>query len=238
MMMKYDNSFTIGISQIGLDNGFVLPVKVNFNSVPHLLCVAPSGSGKTYALTYFLKQIAIKPVRLILADFKGIDFTEMQDCKNYYKHSEVGTALNLVYDEMQGRMANPKEDNIPLFLCVDEWSGFLSSIPKKEMEEYKKKMGAILMLGRGVSVFVIMVLQRADANYITGRDNFGNALGLGNLSKESVRMLFCDEAEKIKPKPRGKGYLRIDGKPLTEIVIPKIRDMKKTKNIIKIALSK
>ena len=106
------------------------------------------------------------------------------------------------------------------------------------MEEYKKMMGAILMLGRGVSIFIIMVLQRADANFITGRDNFGNALGLGNLSKESIRMLFSDEAEQIKPKPRGKGYLRIDGKSITEISIPTIRNMKETKAIIKSALEK
>lgn len=238
MMMKYDNSFIIGISQKGLDNDFVLPVKVNFSSVPHLICVAPSGSGKTYALTYFLKQIAQKPVQLILADFKSIDFSEMSDCKNYYKHNEVGKALEIVHKEMQDRMETPSDNNIPIYLCVDEWSGYLSSIPKKEMEEYKKMMGAILMLGRGVSIFIIMVLQRADANFITGRDNFGNALGLGNLSKESIRMLFSDEAEQIKPKSRGKGYLRIDGKSITEISIPTIRNMKETKAIIKSALEK
>ena len=51
-------------------------------------------------------------------------------------------------------------------------------------------------------------------------------------------MLFSDEAEQIKPKSRGKGYLRIDGKSITEISIPTIRNMKETKAIIKSALEK
>ena len=85
-------------------------------------------------------------------------------------------------------------------------------------------MASLLMLGRGAGVFVIMALQRADANYITGRDNFGNALGLGRQSNEAIRMLFQDEADQIQPKGRGHGYLRTDGKPLREIVVPKIRE--------------
>ena len=68
--------------------------------------------------------------------------------------------------------------------------------------------------------------------YITGRDNFGNCIGLGRLSTESVRMLFPDDADKIQPKPRGKGYLRIDGKPLAELVVPRMRDINTAKRII------
>lgn len=234
--MKY--KLIIGVSQFGLDNGLILPVQIDFSSAPHLIIVAPSGSGKTYLLTFLLGQIAKKPVNLILADFKGVDFTEFDDCKNYYKHSDIAKALDYVFEELQRRMAEPKKDDQPIFFCVDEWSGFLCSLTtKKEQDSFKQKMASILMLGRGVGVFVIMSLQRADANYITGRDNFGNAVGLGVLSKESIKMLFSDEADLIQPKSRGKGYLRIDGKPLFEIVVPKLRDVTKTKRIIKSALS-
>lgn len=106
MMMKYDNTLVVGVNRIGLDNGFILPVKIDFSSVPHLLIVAPSGSGKTYLLSYLLGQIAKKPVKLILADFKGIDFVEFSDCQNYYKHNSIGEALDLVFDELQNRMAS------------------------------------------------------------------------------------------------------------------------------------
>lgn len=139
---------------------------------------------------------------------------------------------------MQKRMASPQPAYQPIYFCIDEWAGFLSLYPKKEQEDFKQKMSAILMLGRGVQVFVIMALQRADAAYITGRDNFGNCIGLGHLSKESIRMLFPDDTDKIQPKPRGKGYLRIDGKPLSEIVIPKLRDIQKSKGLILASLNK
>lgn len=232
MIMNWDNTFTVGADSSALIHGLKIPRKVDFSRVPHLLIAAPSGSGKTYLLIYILSQLAHKPIHLILADFKGVDFIEFDGCKNYYKHKAVADALNLVFDEMQQRMANPRSSNRPICFCIDEWAGFLSLYPKKEQEDFKQKMSAILMLGRGVQVFVIMALQRADAAYITGRDNFGNCIGLGHLSKESSRMLFPDDADKIQPKPRGKGYLRIDGKTLTEIVVPRIQKIEERKKTI------
>lgn len=231
-MMTYNNSIVVGVEQSALSHGLLIPQRVDFGRVPHLLIAAPSGSGKTYLLTYILSQLARKPIRLILADFKGVDFIEFDGCRNYYKHTAVADALALVFDAMQERMAHPRPDFQPIYYCVDEWAGFLSLYPKKEQEDFKQKMASILMLGRGVQVFVIMSLQRADATYITGRDNFGNCIGLGHLSKESIRMLFPDDTDKIQPKPRGKGYLRIDGKPLTEIAVPQIRDIPGAKHII------
>lgn len=241
MMTSYkSNKFTVGCRQLGISNGIILPVKIDFNKLPHLLLCGNSGSGKTYLLTYLLGQIAQKPVKLILADFKGIDFIEFNGCASYYKHTAIGEALDYVFGELQERMANASVNSNyePIYFCVDEWSGFLSSLSvKKEQDSYKQKLSNVFMLGRGVQVFVIMALQRADANYITGRDNFGNAIGLGSLSKESISMLFNDDKELIQPKPRGKGYLRTDGKQLTEFVVPQLRDVANTKKVIKNALN-
>lgn len=230
--MSWDNTFIVGAEQSALSHGLLIPKRVDFSKVPHLLIVAPSGSGKTYLLTYILKQLSQKHVLLLLADFKGVDFIEFDGCRGYYKHTAVADALNLVFEELQSRMADPQSDNQPIYFCVDEWAGFLSLYPKKEQEDFKQKMASILMLGRGVGVFVIMALQRADAAYITGRDNFGNCIGLGHLSKEAIRMLLVDYADEVQPQPRGKGYLRIDGKPLVEIVVPRIRDIQGAKRTI------
>lgn len=163
----------------------------------------------------------------------------MQECERYYKHQAVAEGLETVFNELQERMKNPKPDNQPIYLVIDEWSGFLASIPKKQQEDFKQKLTSILMLGLGASTFIILSMQRADSsNFLSGaRDNFANALGLGRLSKEASRMLFPDEADLIQPKSRGKGYVRIDGQPLTEIVIPKIRELKKTNDTIQKALS-
>ena len=240
--MRFDSSkLTVGVDLSILSQGVKVPVTVDFYSVPHMLIVAPSGSGKTYLLTYILGQIAKKSVKLILADFKGIDFIEFNDCRNYYKHNSVGEAVDCVFDELQNRMANASVNSEyePIYLCIDEWSGFLSSLAvKKEQDNYKQKLANILMLGRGANIFIIMSLQRADSTYITGRDNFGNVVGLGTLSKESIAMVFNDNKEMIEPKSRGKGYLQTDGKPLREIVVPMLRNINDTKAIIKTALSR
>lgn len=242
MTMRFDSSkLTVGVDLSILSQGVKVPVTVDFSSVPHMLIVAPSGSGKTYLLTYILGQIAKKSVKLILADFKGIDFIEFNDCRNYYKHNSVGEAVDCVFDELQNRMANAtvNSEYEPIYLCIDEWSGFLSSLAvKKEQDNYKQKLANILMLGRGANIFIIMSLQRADSTYITGRDNFGNVVGLGTLSKESIAMVFNDNKEMIEPKSRGKGYLQTDGKPLREIVVPMLRNINDTKAIIKTALSR
>lgn len=240
--MRFDSSkLTVGVDSSILSQGVKVPVTVDFSSVPHMLIVAPSGSGKTYLLTYILGQIAKKSVKLILADFKGIDFIEFNDCRNYYKHNSVGEAVDCVFDELQNRMANASVNSEyePIYLCIDEWSGFLSSLAvKKEQDNYKQKLANILMLGRGANIFIIMSLQRADSTYITGRDNFGNVVGLGTLSKESIAMVFNDNKEMIEPKSRGKGYLQTDGKPLREIVVPMLRNINDTKAVIKTALSR
>ena len=240
--MRFDSSkLTVGVDLSILSQGVKVPVTVDFSSVPHMLIVAPSGSGKTYLLTYILGQIAKKSVKLILADFKGIDFIEFNDCRNYYKHNSVGEAVDCVFDELQNRMANASVNSEyePIYLCIDEWSGFLSSLAvKKEQDNYKQKLVNILMLGRGANIFIIMSLQRADSTYITGRDNFGNVVGLGTLSKESIAMVFNDNKEMIEPKSRGKGYLQTDGKPLREIVVPMLRNINDTKAVIKTALSR
>nr|WP_181984305.1 MULTISPECIES: DUF87 domain-containing protein [Ruminococcus] len=240
--MRFDSSkLTVGVDLSILSQGVKVPVTVDFSSVPHMLIVAPSGSGKTYLLTYILGQIAKKSVKLILADFKGIDFIEFNDCRNYYKHNSVGEAVDCVFDELQNRMANASVNSEyeAIYLCIDEWSGFLSSLAvKKEQDNYKQKLANILMLGRGANIFIIMSLQRADSTYITGRDNFGNVVGLGTLSKESIAMVFNDNKEMIEPKSRGKGYLQTDGKPLREIVVPMLRNINDTKAVIKTALSR
>ena len=242
MTMRFDSSkLTVGVDLSILSQGVKVPVTVDFSSVPHMLIVAPSGSGKTYLLTYILVQIAKKSVKLILGDFKGIDFIEFNDCRNYYKHNSVGEAVDCVFDELQNRMANASVNSEyePIYLCIDEWSGFLSSLAvKKEQDNYKQKLANILMLGRGANIFIIMSLQRADSTYITGRDNFGNVVGLGTLSKESIAMVFNDNKEMIEPKSRGKGYLQTDGKPLREIVVTMLRNINDTKAVIKTALSR
>lgn len=236
-MMSYsDDTLHIGFEQNALTHGVKVPITVNFRSVPHLLIVAPSGAGKTHLEILILKQLSEKQGTLILADFKGVDFIHLDGYHNYYKHTAVADALAYVFDILQERMANPQPIYEPVYLVIDEWSGFLSLYPKKEQDTYKQQLASILMLGRGLRIFITLAIQRADASYLAGRDNFGNCIGLGALSKESINMVFSDFKDSIRPKARGRGYLRTDGKPLQEIVVPRIRDRERAMEAIRKAL--
>lgn len=237
-MTSLTDRFVVGYEQNALNMGVKLPISVDFSVVPHLLIVAPSGSGKTYLLMLILKQLAQRDSELIFADFKGIDFIGLENCQRYYRHQNVAQALRYVFDELQNRMSQPRTDYHSLYFVVDEWSGFLGLYSKKEQEAYKQQLASILMLGRGVSTFAIIVQQRGDSVYLTGRDNIGNCIGLGTLSKESISMTFSDYKELIVPKQRGHGYLRTDGKPLREIVVPRIRKPERVMEIIRSALEK
>ncbi len=230
--------FHVGVEQHALSLDIKIPVQVDFCRVPHLLIVAPSGSGKTYLLIFILKQLAEKPGVLLLADFKGIDFIPLDRCRHYYKHRAVADALDYTFQTLQERMADPQPEYETLYLVIDEWSGFLSLYPKKEQDMYKQQLASILMLGRGAGIFVILALQRADANYLTGRDNFGSCIGLGTLSRESINMVFSDFKDSVSPKGRGRGYLRTDGRPLREIVVPQIRDIPRSMETIRSALER
>ena len=73
-------------------------------------------------------------------------------------------------------------------------------------------MATLLMLGRSFNVHILVSQQRADASYFnTARDNFSVVIGLGNLSKESISMIFQDYKEDILPdRQQGTGYMLMD----------------------------
>lgn len=91
-MMKSDKkSFTVGYEAHALQQGVKRKADVKLDKVPHLLIVAPSGSGKTYLLILILRQLSCRTGTLILADFKGMDFRTLDGCRNYYKHERSQT---------------------------------------------------------------------------------------------------------------------------------------------------
>ena len=78
MMMKCNTSFNLGIDNKALSRGFVLPLKVNCKKTPHILLCGSTGSGKTYALKYILKQLAISNSLIYSCDyisFEVLNFT-------------------------------------------------------------------------------------------------------------------------------------------------------------------
>ena len=209
---------------------------------PHLAILGNSGSGKTYLDTKILGQLCDhKEYEIILADFKGVDFQWLRGCRNFYQYLGVGDGLDYVHNLMNQRMSSGKPASCmhPVFFVCDEWAGYLSILEKKEADVQKKKLSALLMLGRGVSVCCILSLQRADSEYFQkARDNIGHCVLLGSPSKESIEMVASPYKAEIKPQPRGKGYLITDGSPLRLIHVTAVQDMERLRGIIRKGLNR
>lgn len=122
-----------------------------------------------------------------------------------------------------------------LVLFFDEWASYCNILDKKAVEEEKKKLSTLLMLGRSFRIHVIVSQQRADAQYFgTARDNFNLVIGLGNLSEESKNMLFHDFKEQMQSdRNLGTGYMLTNGTNLTPIIVPTINSMEKLHRTIR-----
>lgn len=103
------------------------------------------------------------------------------------------------------------------------------SLIKKVIEEEKKKLSNLLMLGRSFNVHVIVSQQRADAQYFsTARDNFNVVIGLGNLSDESKGMFFSEYKKLMLPnRTQGTGYMLNNGTDFTPVKVSTISDFDK-----------
>ena len=239
-------SMALGFNTELLRFGIRETIFLDLAQEPHSIVLGSTGSGKTYALLSILHALSWrKEIWLFIADFKGIDFTELQGCPRYYQYMRVSQGLSTVYAHLQRRMqqARTKQKPMrPIVLVIDEWAAYLSCLEKSEAEQRKKQLSTILMLGRGVRIYCILSLQRGDAAYFErARDNIGHVLMLGSgLSKESLRM-WCDSDEISQIVPyncgRGKGYLKT-GSTLIPVTIPKIRNMESVFSDIRESLSR
>lgn len=230
---------SIGFDSALLSYGILMKRSINLAAPPHLGVVGASGSGKTYACTLILGHLSLyKEVELVVADLKGIDFSYLNGCKRFYRYLDVGEALDYVYEKMNYRIKSGIVGH-PIVIFIDELSAYYAVACKKDATKSLEQLNMLLMISRGVNIFCIVSLQRADAAYFgKARDNIGSILALGSLSSESISMVLEDFKKQIVPKPRGKGYLKTDGKPLYQVTIPQVRDMEKLHQTIREAVNR
>ena len=219
---------------------FGIPRFIDWNpkSSPHIILVGSTGSGKTYFAKLLLGKISlhIPNSEIYICDFKGDDdFSFLNGCNNFYRYMECKEGLQQFYERFKSRQEGNDSSRNMLVFFFDEWASYCNSLDKKTIEEEKKKLSNLLMLGRSFNVHVIISQQRADAVYFnSARDNFNLVIGLGNLSQESKNMLFYDFKSEMTPNQRqGTGYILINGSELIEIQVPKIQNQKKLESTIK-----
>jgi len=180
----------------------------------HLLLVGQTGSGKTYALYSLILQMLAKriPYHLYFADPKMSSLSKVGE-----KVSKENTAedtdsiidlLRRFNNEMEKRKKEIKErlseqldadyttfGLAPHVLIFDEYASFqaiVSTMDKKTRDEVSALLKAVVMQGRQLGFFLVIVAQKSDATTISTdiRDNLVGKFVLGQSEKTTYETCF------------------------------------------------
>lgn len=221
----------------------------DFIHAPHLLVAGGTGGGKTIFLLALLKVLAAFSL-LEICDPKKSDLSVLDHFKVFQGHvySEIEDIMTCLQDavgfmddryrQMGLDSEHPEDVKIgnnyqsyglpPKFILIDEWTAFVASLDIRKASQVDDLMAQLILKGRQAGVFLIVAMQRPDAEYLSAnlRDNMMARLSLGKLSKSGYRMIFGEDYEDknylyIKSKI-GRGYAALDGGMPSEFFSPLI----------------
>lgn len=214
-----------------------------------LIC-GMSGSGKTYLTSQYFARICLhggEDSICYFADFKQDDsFMHLRECPRYYPYNRTIEALDIVYDILHKRQSGEDKSRNHVTLIWDEYIANILALlgtEKKKAEAVMHKVSEILMIGRSLSVRVVIVCQRPDSSaFPTGsRLNFGVIIIVGALIESIYSMLMPKELiEKVGNRQfnTGEGIVLLQGADLHFIKVPVVRDEEKMKVICIDALTR
>lgn len=195
---------------------------LDYKKVNHIAIAGNSGSGKSYALTYFLS--ILKGIsELIIVDPKydtpsrwarenGIAVIHPQ--KNRSKSdfvSEINENLSACLDLIQQRQEilydNPDHEFDHLTIVIDEVLALSEGVNKVIKESFFSLLSQIALLGRSTKIHLLLVSQRFDHQSIpiSVREQLNVLIQIGNINKKTTQFLFPDLDPEGIVIPIGKG---------------------------------
>lgn len=216
----------------------------------HTLICGMSGSGKSYFVHQYmarLSQATGTTGKIFFADFKQDEqFVSLRDCSRYYPYDKSIEALDKVYEIMHNRQSGKDKSKYPVTLIWDEYMAnilALQGTDKKKADAVMRQVSEILMLGRSLSVRLVISCQRPDAvAFPTGsRLNYGIIIIVGAPIKSIYEMLIPKEyIERIGDRDfgTGEGGVLLQGSKLHFIKVPLIRNEEKMIAICRDALNR
>lgn len=189
---------------------------------PHLLITGETGSGKSTALrsvnTCIVQSMPPEKLKLYCADLKRSEFHVFNGVAEQvvYEPKDMEIMLRKITKEMEKRGERLNEEgqaNVfdladpppSIVLCVDE----VALIRKeKELMEQIERIG---MIGRALGVFLILSMQRADANVLEGRLKQCLTVRVSFRQPDSVNSSIAigsNDAAHIKLSERGRLMIR------------------------------
>lgn len=216
----------------------------DYISQPHGLITGITGSGKSYAIYYFIRVFESLGADISVIDPKSSEILMYAERKGFNNGSSIGRAIQILRETKEGmekraskmketyRVGDYREFGYkPCVIFIDEMAGLMTIADKKEKEEINSYLKSLILLGRQIGYYVFIGLQRPDASIISGdiRDQLGLRLALGKMSADGYRMMF-DKSLSIGSvsEEKGAGFLMLKSDlyqmlmPWLEIKIPDI----------------
>lgn len=210
----------------------VIPIMRNlsldYNKVTSMAIAGNSGSGISYALTYFLSLLK-KFSDLIIVDPKfdtpsrwarenGISVLHPK--RNRSKsdfvseiNENLSSCLNLIQERQEILYENSEEEFKHLTIVIDEVLALSEGVNKTIKDSFFSLLSQVALLGRATRVHLLLVSQRFDHNTIpvSVREQLNVLIQIGNINKKTTQFLFPDlDPEGIViPVGKGTGLIQI-----------------------------
>lgn len=206
--------------------GYQIPIMKNltldYNKVTSIAIAGNSGSGKSYALTYFLSLLK-NISELIIVDPKfdtpsrwarGHGIPVLHPQKNRSKsdfvseiNENLSTCLNLIQQRQEILYDNPDHKFEHLTIVIDEVLALSEGVNKTIKDSFFSLLSQVSLLGRATSIHLLLVSQRFDYNTIPicVREQLNVLIQVGNINKKTTQFLFPDLDPEGIVIPIGKG---------------------------------
>lgn len=183
--------------------------ELTLDKVNHLAIAGNSGSGKSYAITYFL-SVFNQMSDLIIIDPKQDQLSRwgkynhvpvIHPVENRSKSdfvSQINESLSQCLKLIQKRQAilydNPQHQFTHLTIFIDEVLALSEGTNKTIKEAFFSLLSQIALLGRATKVHLFLSSQRFDhtAIPISVREQLNVLMQIGNINKKTTQFLFPD----------------------------------------------
>lgn len=217
---------------INSSRGTTIPVMKNlsfdYNKVTSMAICGNSGSGKSYALTYFLSFLKSfsdliivdpkfdSPSRWARENKISVIHPQKKRSKSDFVsevNESLSQSLSMIQDRQEVLYDNPNKEFKHLTIVIDEVLALSEGVNKQIKDSFFSLLSQIALLGRATRVHLLLVSQRFDHTSIpvSVREQLNVLIQIGNINKKTTQFLFPDlDPEGIViPVGKGTGLIQI-----------------------------
>ena len=203
-------------------------LNINWDKVTSMAIAGNSGSGKSYALVYFLTMLN-EFSDLIIVDPKfdtpsrwakqhGISVIYPQNNRSKSDfvsrvNEELSNCLKLIYERQSQLFDDPDYKFKHYTFVIDEVLSLSEGVNRAIRDSFISLISQIALLGRATHVHLVLVSQRFDYKTIpvSVREQLNVLIQVGNITKSSTKFLFdgLDPQGIVIPTGKGTGLIQV-----------------------------